>query len=71
MRHHLFLDIWITLDIFNTSGKIPVSTIWLIINVKGLMITDLMDFKIVFDISRGISLQRPLVLSAFSISLYV
>ena len=50
MRHHLFLYIGITFDIFNTSGKIQVSTIWLIINVKGLMITDLMDFKIVFDI---------------------
>ena len=45
-----FLYIGITLDIFNTSGKIPVSTIWLIINVKGLMITVLMDLKIVFDI---------------------
>ena len=45
MRHHLFLYIWIwiTLNTINTSGKIQVSTIWLIINIKGLMITNLMD----------------------------
>ena len=37
------INIGITLEIFNMAGKIKVSIIWLIINVKELMITDLMD----------------------------
>ena len=48
MRDHPFLYIGMTLDICNTSGK--KSSFYHTIYANGLMITNLMDLKIVFDI---------------------